>query len=129
MFKEGDMDNSNERPVAPTRERLHAELRRLDSARGLSDATLAAITREYPEADFEEVNGVLREADFRPRITSGSPPSKATASGPSGFPDRCVTDVTDQTTDSEHICSLGTGVACTGIRSPWRFLTVGIRVP
>jgi hypothetical protein len=28
MFKEGDMDNSNERPVAPTRERLHAELRR-----------------------------------------------------------------------------------------------------
>jgi hypothetical protein len=37
------MDNSNERPVAPTREWLHAEPRRLDWARGLGEGTLAAI--------------------------------------------------------------------------------------
>jgi len=34
----------SEKPVSPTGERLHAELRRLDWAKGLSEETLAAIT-------------------------------------------------------------------------------------
>ena len=38
------MDNSDERPVPPTSEQLHAELRRLEWAKGLSEETLTAIT-------------------------------------------------------------------------------------
>jgi len=41
-----DMDNSNERPVAPTREWLHAELRRLDWVKGLRRGN-ACGDREY----------------------------------------------------------------------------------
>jgi predicted acylesterase/phospholipase RssA/CRP-like cAMP-binding protein len=59
MFKEGDMDNSNERPVAPTRERLHAELRRLDWAKGLSEETLAAIASTAEWAEFRAGDVVI----------------------------------------------------------------------
>ena len=38
------MDNSNERPVPPTSEQLHVDLRRLEWAKGLSEETLTAIT-------------------------------------------------------------------------------------
>jgi NTE family protein len=38
------MDTRDDRPVSPTGERLHAELRRLDWAKGLSEETFAAIT-------------------------------------------------------------------------------------
>ena len=38
------MDNSNERPVPPTSEQLHVDLRRLEWGKGLSEETLTAIT-------------------------------------------------------------------------------------
>ncbi len=46
------MDNIDEKPVFPTGERLHAELRRLDWAKGLSEETFAAITNTAEWVEF-----------------------------------------------------------------------------
>lgn len=46
------MDNSDERSVSPTRERLQAELLRLDWAKGLSEETFAAITTTAEWVEF-----------------------------------------------------------------------------
>jgi NTE family protein len=46
------MDHSDGRPVSPTGERLHAELRRLDWAKGLSEETFAAITATAEWVEF-----------------------------------------------------------------------------
>ena len=46
------MDNSDERAVAPIGERLHAELRRLDWAKGLSEETFSAITSTAEWVEF-----------------------------------------------------------------------------
>src|SRR5580704_2747718 len=46
------MDNSDGRPVSPTGQRLHEELRRLDWARGLSEETFAAITATAEWVEF-----------------------------------------------------------------------------
>jgi NTE family protein len=46
------MDNSDERPVSPTGERLHAELRRLDWAKGLTEETFSAITSTAEWVEF-----------------------------------------------------------------------------
>ena len=54
-----DMDNSNERPVAPTREWLHAELRRLDWAKGLGEGTLAAIASTAELVEFRAGDMVI----------------------------------------------------------------------
>jgi NTE family protein len=51
-FKESNMDSSDGRPVSPTGERLHAELRRLDWAKGLSEETFAAITSTAEWVEF-----------------------------------------------------------------------------
>jgi NTE family protein len=56
-FEKDGTDNSNERPVAPTRERLHVDLRRLEWARELSKETLTAFTNtaEWVELHAGEV--------------------------------------------------------------------------
>ena len=46
------MDNSGEKPISQTGERLHAELRRLDWAKGLSEETFAAITSTAEWVEF-----------------------------------------------------------------------------
>jgi NTE family protein len=46
------MDNIDEKPVSPTGERLRAELRRLDWAKGLSEETFAAITNTAEWVEF-----------------------------------------------------------------------------
>ncbi len=46
------MDYIDERPVSPTRERLHIELRRLEWAKELSDDTLTAITTTADWVEF-----------------------------------------------------------------------------
>src|SRR5689334_23253695 len=53
------MDNSDERPVSLTRERLQAELRRLDWAKGLSEETFAAITSTAEWVEFRAGNVVV----------------------------------------------------------------------
>jgi len=52
------MDNSDEIPVSPT-ERLHAELRRLDWAKGLSEETFAAITSTAEWVEFRAGDVVI----------------------------------------------------------------------
>ena len=46
------MDNSGEKPVSPTTERLHVELRRLEWAKELSEDTLTAITNAAEWVEF-----------------------------------------------------------------------------
>jgi NTE family protein len=58
-FKENDMHNSDERQVSPTGERLHAELRRLDWAKGLSEETFAAITSTAECVEFRAGDVVI----------------------------------------------------------------------
>jgi NTE family protein len=53
------MDNSNESPVSPTRERLQAELRRLDWAKGLSEETFAALTNTAEWVEFRAGDKVI----------------------------------------------------------------------
>ena len=53
------MDTSGERPVSPTGERLHAELRRLDWAKGLSEETFAAITNTAEWVEFRAGDVVI----------------------------------------------------------------------
>ncbi len=53
------MDNSDEKPVSPTGERLHAELRRLDWAKGLSEETFAAITNTAEWVEFRAGDVVI----------------------------------------------------------------------
>jgi NTE family protein len=57
--KEIAMEDSNEKPVPPKRERLHAELRRLDWAKGLSDETFAAITNTAEWVEFHAGDVVI----------------------------------------------------------------------
>ena len=59
MFKENEMDSSDERPVPPTSERLHVDLRRLDWAKGLSEETLTAITNTAEWVEFHAGEVVL----------------------------------------------------------------------
>jgi NTE family protein len=59
MFKENDMDTRDEKPVSPTGERLHAELRRLDWAKGLSEETFAAITSTAEWVEFRPGDVVI----------------------------------------------------------------------
>ena len=64
------MDNSDEKPVSPTGERLHAELRRLDWAKGLSEETFAAITNTAEWVEFHagdvviEVESEIKHVSF-----------------------------------------------------------------
>src|SRR5579871_3009362 len=53
------MDNSNESPVSPTRERLQAELRRLDWAKGLSEEAFAALTNTAEWIEFRAADKVI----------------------------------------------------------------------
>ena len=53
------MDTRDENPVSPTGERLHAELRRLDWAKGLSEETFAAITSSAEWVDFRAGDVVI----------------------------------------------------------------------
>jgi hypothetical protein len=46
------MEHWDEKPIFPTGERLHAELRRLDWAKGLSEETFAAITNMAEWVEF-----------------------------------------------------------------------------
>jgi NTE family protein len=59
VFKEDDMDTRDNRPVALTGERLHAELRRLDWAKGLSEETFAAITSTAAWVEFRAGDVVI----------------------------------------------------------------------
>jgi len=59
VFKENDMDIRDDRPVSPTGERLHAELRRLDWAKGLSEETFAAITSTAEWVEFRAGDVVI----------------------------------------------------------------------
>jgi NTE family protein len=52
LLNEAAMDNKQERKVSPARERLNAELRRLDWAKGLSDETFLAITSTAEWVEF-----------------------------------------------------------------------------
>ncbi len=61
-FKEKEMDNSGETPVSSTRERLHAELRRLEWAKELSEETFAAITNTAEWVEFH-AGDMLIEVD------------------------------------------------------------------
>jgi predicted acylesterase/phospholipase RssA/CRP-like cAMP-binding protein len=56
---ENDMDNRGKRSVSPTGERLHAELRRLDWAKGLSEETFAAITSTAEWVEFRAGDMVI----------------------------------------------------------------------
>jgi NTE family protein len=58
-FKENNLDSSDGRPVSPTDERLHAELRRLDWAKGLSDETFTAITSTAEWLEFRAGDVVI----------------------------------------------------------------------
>jgi NTE family protein len=68
--KEDEMDNNAENRVSPTGERLHAELRRLDWAKGLSEETFAAITNTVEWVEFHagdvviEVESEITHASF-----------------------------------------------------------------
>src|ERR1700730_13112493 len=53
------MDNRGKRPVSPKGERLHAELRRLDWAKGLSEETFAAITSTAEWVEFRAGEAVI----------------------------------------------------------------------
>ena len=53
------MDNSDERTVPPTRERLHVDLRRLEWASGLSEETLTAITNVAELVEFHAGDVVI----------------------------------------------------------------------
>ena len=53
------MDKSDGRPVSPTGERLHAELRRLDWAKGLSEETFAAITSTAEWLEFRAADVIV----------------------------------------------------------------------
>ena len=53
------MDNSNETPVSPTRERLQAELRRLGWAKGLSEETFSALTNTAEWVEFRAADKVI----------------------------------------------------------------------
>jgi NTE family protein len=59
MFNENDMDTRDEKPVSPTGERLHAEVRRLDWAKGLSEETFAAITSTAEWVEFRPGDVVI----------------------------------------------------------------------
>ena len=54
-----EMDNSNERPVSPAKDRLHLDLRRLEWATGLSEETLTAITNEAEWVEFQSGEMVI----------------------------------------------------------------------
>ena len=56
------MDTRDDRPVSPTGERLHAELRRLDWAKGLSEETFAAITSTAEWVEFRAGDVVIEVA-------------------------------------------------------------------
>jgi NTE family protein len=58
-FKENDMEARGEKPVSPTGERLYAELRRLDWAKGLSQETFAAITSTAEWVEFRAGDVVI----------------------------------------------------------------------
>jgi NTE family protein len=68
--KENDMEPSDEIPISPTGERLHAELRRLDWAKGLSEETFAAITNTAEWVEFHagdvviEVESEIKHVSF-----------------------------------------------------------------
>jgi NTE family protein len=51
--KENEMDNRDERPLPPTSERLHLDLRRLEWAKELSEETLTAITNKAEWVEFQ----------------------------------------------------------------------------
>jgi predicted acylesterase/phospholipase RssA/CRP-like cAMP-binding protein len=53
------MDTRDEKPASPTRERLRAELRRLDWAKGLSEETFAAITSTAEWVEFRAGEAVI----------------------------------------------------------------------
>ncbi len=54
-----EMDKSNERPVSPTRDRLHLDLRRLGWATELSEETLTAITNTAEWVEFQSGEVVI----------------------------------------------------------------------
>jgi predicted acylesterase/phospholipase RssA/CRP-like cAMP-binding protein len=56
---ENDMDNRGKKQVSPKGERLHAELRRLDWAKGLSEETFAAITSTAEWVEFRAEDVVI----------------------------------------------------------------------
>jgi NTE family protein len=56
------MDTSDDKPVSPIGERLHAELRRLDWAKGLSEETFAAITSTAEWVKFRAGEMVIEVA-------------------------------------------------------------------
>ena len=56
------MDSRDDRPVSPRGERLHAELRRLDWANGLSEETFDAITRTAEWVKFRAGEVVIEVA-------------------------------------------------------------------
>jgi len=58
-FKANNLDSSDGRPVSPTDERLHAELRRLDWAKGLSEETFTAITSTAEWLEFRAGDVVI----------------------------------------------------------------------
>ena len=53
------MDYIDEKPISPTSERLHAELRRLEWAKGLSEETLTAITNTADWVEFHAGDVVI----------------------------------------------------------------------
>ena len=53
------MENSNEKPVSPKGERLHAELRRLEWAKGLSEETFTSITNMAEWVEFNAADVVI----------------------------------------------------------------------
>ena len=53
------MDNSNEKLVSPTKDRLHLDLRRLEWATGLSEETLTAITNRAEWVEFRSGEVVI----------------------------------------------------------------------
>jgi len=53
------MDNSDQEPVRPTRERLHVDLRRLDWATELNEETLTAVTNKAEWVQFKSGEVVI----------------------------------------------------------------------
>jgi len=53
------MEARGERPISPKGDRLHAELRRLDWAKGLSEETFAAITSTAEWVEFRAGDVVI----------------------------------------------------------------------
>src|SRR5205823_7373971 len=60
------MDNNDKKPVAPTAERLHVELRRLEWAKDLSEGTLTAITNTADSVEFHAGEVII---EFESEVT------------------------------------------------------------